>query len=66
MIKVIVQEEKRRFTATNQTGNPIINDEKTYWETTEELTSSSNVVVAGFLRALANKLDPPKQQYRGD
>jgi len=61
MIKVLVQEEKTRYTPKDA-----MTDETTYWQTTDEITSDRKEVVAGFLRALADNLDPPKKVYRGE
>jgi hypothetical protein len=60
LIKVIVQEERTRYTP-----NDSKTDETTYWETVDEVTSSNPGVVAGSLRAIADKYLPPAKAYRG-
>lgn len=37
---------------------------QSYWETTNEIRSEDQIVIAKFLRALADRLDPPKAQTR--
>lgn len=36
------------------------------WTETEDIASASKEVIAGFLRAKANELDPPKRITRGN
>lgn len=57
MYKVIIQESKRKFDTTP--------DEIEYWETVHEMTTNDKEVLAGSLRAIANKYDPPKPATRG-
>lgn len=52
MIKIIVQEQKRRFT------NDPVDDETTYWETMHEITVTGEKIAAGTLRAIADSYDP--------
>ncbi len=59
LIKVIVQEERTRYTK-----DPV-DDETTYWETMHEITSADPGVIAGSLRAIADKYSPLKVAYRG-
>jgi hypothetical protein len=60
LIKVIVQEQKTRY------SKDPVDDETSYWETVHEVTSADPGVVAGSLRAIADKYSPPKVAYRGN
>lgn len=53
MIKILVQAERRDGDAG-----------QTYWVTTNEVNSEDEVVVAKFLRALADRYDPPRSAMR--
>lgn len=65
LIKITVQEEKRK-TRSLPAGGETYTDE-TYFETVHEMTSVDQVVVAGALRAIANKYDPAsKVTFRGN
>ena len=57
MTKVVVQREKPSGKFDNE--KPV-----TYFETVHEVTSEDDAVIAGFLRALANRLDPQKAVLR--
>lgn len=57
-IRIKVEEEKVTYTATlKETA------EETHWETITEMTSEPSII-AGALRALANKYDPPQKAHR--
>lgn len=63
-IKVVVQEEQHQV-EPHPSGGEMYSKE-TYWETTDEMTSTDKATIAGALRAIANKYDPPsKATYRG-
>lgn len=63
-IKVIVQEEQHKLEPHPAGGEKYSNE--TYWETIDDMTSTDKTVIAGALRAIANKYDPPpKVNYRG-
>lgn len=55
MIKVLVQEERRRDD---------LEDPSTYWQTTDEITSERPEVIAAFLKALAERLHPTPKVTR--
>lgn len=55
MIKVIVQEERP------SNDHP----DRMYWITTNEIISEDGKIIAGSLRAIANRMDPPKTVTRG-
>jgi hypothetical protein len=61
LIKIIVQEERTRYTPNNAET-----DETTYWETVHEMISTDQGVVAGTLRAIADKYAPIPKNYRGN
>jgi len=62
-IKITIQEEQRK-TVPHPQGGEMYSDE-TYWETVHEVTSTDASVVAGSLRAIADKYNPPTKAYRG-
>lgn len=62
-VKIIIQEEQRKPIPHPQ-GGEMYSDE-TYWETVHEITTTDATVVAGSLRAIADKYSPIKAAYRG-
>lgn len=62
IIKVIVQEQLRKRIPL-PAGGETYSDE-TYFETVHEITSADSSVIAGSLRAIADKYSPPAKVYR--
>lgn len=63
IIKVIVQEALHKRVPLPAGGETY--SEETYFETVHEITSADPGVIAGSLRAIADKYSPPKVAYRG-
>lgn len=47
--------------SSDPTPDYLKEESKEQWLVTDEVTSAKKAVVAGYLRSLANELDPPKK-----